>query len=322
MARKDELTGSSLSSKAKRPTGPVLVTGAAGFAGSHLMRELEMGEGDAAVDVTDDFPAPAGVRKVAWRLPSPHPDELGEFRYIVHLAAISSVSRTLHDIHRAFEVNLMGTISVLEYAAARCPGARILLVSSAEVYRPSHRPMKEDWKIGPINPYGSSKASAEITAFQIAGNHGLDLVVARPFPHMGPGQSGNFALPSFCRRIITAGREGAGSIKVGNLSPVRDYLYVSDVVRAYRCILGGGSSGSVYNVCTGTGCSMADMVRMLMDIAGVSLELEADPDLFRPLDVKFQVGDPSRIRSQLGWSPEVDRIESMRRLFSWWEART
>lgn len=318
----DESTGSSLSSKVKLPPGPILVTGAAGFAGSHLMRELGMGEGDAAADVTDDFQAPAGVRRIAWRLPSPQPDELGEFRYIVHLAAISSVSRTLKDIRSAFEVNLMGTISVLEYAARRCPGARILLVSSAEVYRPSRRPMDEDWGIGPINPYGSSKASAEITAFQIAGNLGLDLLVARPFPHFGPGQSENFALPSFCRRIITARREGAGSIRVGNLSPVRDYLYVSDVARAYRCILGSGSSGSVYNVCTGTGCSMADMVRMLMDIAGVGMELEADPDLSRPVDVKFQVGDPSRIRSQLGWSPAVNRIEGMKRLFSWWEART
>lgn len=322
MARKNELTESTLSPEIKLPSGPILVTGAAGFVGSHLMRELEMGEGDAAVDVTDDFPAPAGVRKVAWRLPSPHPDELEQFRCIVHLAAISSVSRTMNDIRRAFEVNLMGTISVLEYAAARCPGARILLVSSAEVYKPSQRPMDEDWKIGPINPYGSSKASAEITAFQIASNHGLDLVVARPFPHLGPGQSENFALPSFCRRIITARREGTRSIRVGNLSPVRDYLYVSDVVRAYRYILGRGSSGSVYNVCSGTGCSMADLVRMLMNVAGVSLELEADPDLSRPVDVNFQVGDSSRIRSQLGWSPEVDRVEGMRRLFSWWEART
>ncbi|MFO8182972.1 MAG: GDP-mannose 4,6-dehydratase [Candidatus Aegiribacteria sp.] len=316
------MTGKPLPSKVEFPPGSILVTGAAGFAGSHLMRELEMGEGDAAVDLTDDFPAPAGVRKVAWRLPSPHPDELGAFRCIVHLAAISSVSGTMNDMRRAFEVNLMGTISVLEYAAARCPGARILLVSSAEVYRPSPRPMDEDWEIGPINPYGSSKASAEITAFQMAGNHGLDLVIARPFPHLGPGQSENFALPSFCRRIISARREGTRSIRVGNLSPVRDYLYVSDVVRAYRCILGRGGSGSVYNVCSGTGCSMADMVMMLMDIAGVSLELEADPELTRPVDVEFQVGDPSRIRSQLGWSPEVDRIEGMRRLFSWWEART
>jgi GDP-4-dehydro-6-deoxy-D-mannose reductase len=286
------------------------------------MRELGMGEGDWAADIDDSFEAPPGVRKVSWSLPSPAPPGPDRVKYIVHLAAISSVSRSLREMYRAYEVNLMGTLSVLQFAADRCPEARFLLVSSAEVYRPDDGLLSETSGIGPINPYGGTKAAAEIAAKQFALSCGLDVMVARPFPHLGPGQSGDFAFPSFCRRILRAREEGARTIRVGNLSPVRDYLYVTDVTRAYLRILAGGRPGEVYNICTGTGCSIGDMIRTLMDIADVDLELEVDPDLFRPVDVEYQVGDPSKIESRLGWHPRVDRTEGMRRLFSWWEART
>lgn len=301
--------------------GPILVTGAGGFAGPYLMRELGMGPGDFAADVRDSFEAPPGVRKLAWELPSPPPEGLGPVGAVVHLAAVSSVARSLDGMRRAYEVNLMGTLSLLEWTAEHSPGARFLLVSSSEVYRPSEGLLKESSPLGPVNPYGVTKAASELAAFQMAGSRDIDLVVARPFPHFGPGQEPTFALPAFCRRILEASRSGAGSIRVGNLSPVRDYLYVTDVAGAYRRILEDGRSGGVYNVCTGRGVSMEGMVLSLMEIAGAQLDLEVDPNLFRPVDVVFQVGDPSGMEA-LGWSPEVDRIEGMRRLFSWWEART
>lgn len=301
--------------------GPVLITGAAGFVGQHLMNELQLGEGDIAADVSDGFPAPEGVRKISWRLPSPPPAGLGEVRYILHLAAVSSVSRSMSDIQKAYEVNLMGTIAVLEYMVSRSPDARMLLVSSAEVYRPSDEILSESSPIGPLNPYGATKAAAETAASQMAGNFDLDIVVARPFPHIGPGQEDDFAFPSFCRRIIQAGRTGDLRVRVGNLSPVRDYLYVDDVTRAYRHILSRGRSGSVYNICSGRGISVGDMLEMLVEISGCQVELETDPELVRPVDVEFQVGDPSRITALLGWKPEVEIFEALRRLFSWWEAK-
>ena len=301
--------------------GPVLLTGAAGFMGYYLMRELGMGDGDIAVDINADFEAPEGVAKISWTLPSPPPAELGFVRYIVHLAAMSSVSQSLKEVHRVYEINLMGTVSVLEYMVSKCPAAKMLLASSSEVYKSTGDLISEDYEIGPRNPYGATKAAAEIAAFQYARNYDLDIVVTRAFPHFGPGQSRDFALPSFCRRILNTRRSGNNIIRVGNLNPVRDYLYVTDVARAYRYILSRGQSGSVYNICTGTGISIADMVGMLIDISGMDIELKTDPDLFRPADVEFQVGDPSRLRSLMGWKPEVDRIEGLRKLFSWWEAR-
>lgn len=301
--------------------GPILVTGAGGFVGGHLMSQLAMGEGDIAADVTTDFDAPPGVRKVSWSLPSAAPPELGEVRYIVHLAAMSSVSRSLREVHRAYEINLMGTVSVLEYMVSRCPSARLLLVSSAEVYSSSDGLITESSEIGPRNPYGTTKAAAEIAAFQFARNYDLDILVTRAFPHFGPGQSEGFAFPSFCRRILAASNTGEKVIRVGNLNPVRDYLYVTDVARAYACILARGLSGSIYNVCTGHGNSIGDMVRMLIDISGSDLSLELDPDLFRPADVEFQVGDPSKVTALLGWSPSVAREEGLRLLYRWWEER-
>jgi len=301
--------------------GPILVTGAAGFAGYHLMKELGMGEGDFAADVNTDFEAPEGVTRISWRLPSTPPAELKFVRYIIHLAAMSSVSESLKEVHRVYKINLMGTLSVLEYMISECPKAKMLFVSSSEVYKSTDDLISENCGIGPRNPYGTTKAAAEIAAFQFARNYDLDIVIARSFPHYGPGQSMDFALPSFCRRILDTRRSGNNVIRVGNLSPVRDYLYVTDVVRAYRCILSRGMSGSVYNVCTGAGISIADMVSMLIDISGMDIKLKTDPDLFRPSDVEFQVGDPSRLQSLAGWKPEVDRIEGLRKLFSWWEAR-
>jgi GDP-4-dehydro-6-deoxy-D-mannose reductase len=302
-------------------SGPILVTGAGGFVGGHLMSRLGMGEGDIATDVTTDFEAPEGVRKVAWSLPSDAPPDLGEVRCIVHLAAMSSVSRALQEVHRVYEINLMGTLSVLEYMVARCPGARLLLASSAEVYRSRDGLISESGEIGPRNPYGTSKAAAEIAAFQFAGSHDLDILVSRGFPHFGPGQSDGFVLPSFCRRILRARSSGERTIRVGNLNPIRDYLYVTDVAEAYACILARGRSGSIYNVCTGHGSSIADMARMLIDISGADLDLMTDPELFRPTDVDFQVGDPSKVTAMLGWTPVVSREEGLRKLFRWWEEK-
>jgi GDP-4-dehydro-6-deoxy-D-mannose reductase len=249
------------------------------------------------------------------------PTASSTWRSQVHHTSCGNEFGSLEEVHRVYEINLMGTISVLEYMVSKCPTARMLLASSSEVYKSADDLISETCEIGPRNPYGTTKAAAEIAAFQFARNYDLDIVVTRAFPHFGPGQSRDFALPSFCRRILKTRQSGNNIIRVGNLNPVRDYLYVTDVARAYRHILSRGQSGSVYNICTGIGISIADMVRMLIDISGMDIELKTDPDLFRPADVESQVGDPSRLRSLMGWKPEVDRIEGLRKLFSWWEAR-
>lgn len=299
--------------------GPVLVTGAAGFVGRHLMKHLAMGIGDYACDVTADFQAPEGVARFAWPLPGPPPELLGPVRYIVHLAARPSVSRSFEEALDVYSVNVAGTVSVLTHAA-RCADTRLLLVSSSEVYGSSGSPVAESAPLRPISPYGGSKAAAEIAARQFEAAFGLDLVIARPFPHFGPLQAPGFVLPSFASRILEARKEGLTEIVTGNLAPVRDFTYVSDVVAAYALLLALGGRGEIYNVASGEPRSIGDMLGLLLDISGARLSVRTDPSLLRPSDVSVQIGDPSKLES-LGWRRRVPVEKGLSELLKWLEGR-
>ena len=324
MAGSGRLTGRVLQEGTElRSNGPLLITGAAGFVGQHLLRLWNLGEGDFACDLTDDFPAPPGVRRVAWQLPGPAPRELGACAWVVHAAAISSVGDSGNALGRLFEVNVLGAASVMEYVSERCPGARVLLLGSSDSYgdAASDDPaalISEDAPFAPINAYGSSKAAAEIVCMQLARANGLDLVASRSFPHFGPGQRDSFAVSAFCKRIVEAVRTDAGVVRVGNLAPVRDYLHIDDVCRAYAVLLARGEALQAYNVCSGTGVSIGDILDILVDIAGGGLEITTCRDLARSADIRAQIGDCSRLRS-LGWENNVRLRDGLEALLSWWE---
>jgi GDP-4-dehydro-6-deoxy-D-mannose reductase len=301
--------------------GPVLVTGAAGFAARHLMEALGMGPGDYATDLSDDFQAPDGVRRLAWDLPGDPPPGLGPVRYVFHLAAVSSISRSFADPAAVYTVNAAGTASVLEYVRRACPGARLVLASSAEVYGASSDPLSESSPTRPSTPYGGSKLAAEVATLQSRSASGADVVIARCFPHFGPWQSPGFALPSFCSRVLEVVRDPGRTVRVGNLSAVRDYLYVDDAVGAYACLAASGEAGGIYNVCSGSGMSMQELLMKIVDIAGSRLVVEPDPELFRPVDIPVQVGVPSRLES-LGWRRLTGIEDGLRRLYEWWRDRT
>ena len=297
--------------------GPVLVTGAGGFAGRFVMERFGLGSGDFASDLSADFQAPAGVERIAWSLPGPAPASLGPVRYVIHLAGLSSVARSSQGSAPVIEVNAKGTRSVADWLEAACPGARILLASSAEVYRPSGEALTEDSSLEPRSPYGESKLMAE----RILAERDIDWVISRSFPHFGPWQQAHFVLPSFCRRIIRAVREGIAEIPVGNLQAVRDYLYVEDVVKAYASLLSRGRRGGIYNVCSGRGHSIGEMLELLMKISGSRVKAVTDPGLLRGSDQFRQVGDPTKLED-LGWRAEVQLEDGLRMLYSWWEERT
>lgn len=296
--------------------GPILVTGASGFVGRTLMEMFDLGTEDFAADASTEFTAPDGVKKIPWKLPGPPPDSLGEVRHVVHLAGLSSVAHSHRGEETVISVNCRGTVSVALWVKKRCPGARILLASSAEVYMPSREPLAETSPTGPRSPYGKSKLLAE----EALGNTAESFVISRSFPHFGPGQQGHFVLPSFCRRIITAIRNGEESIPAGNLLAVRDYLYIEDVVRAYACLLSRGAAGGVYNVCSGRGHSIGELFDMLAAVGGTGLRALTNQDLLRPGDQFCQVGDPSALR-KLGWEMEVPLEMGLELLYRWWEER-
>ncbi|HUS62289.1 MAG TPA: GDP-mannose 4,6-dehydratase [Acidimicrobiales bacterium] len=281
-----------------------LVTGASGFVGRWLVEHLQhegddVGALDPDLDITDRGALVGAVAR--------HEPEV-----IYHLAAAAHVGGSWVDPGKTYAVNSLGTLHLLD-AARRLPRPpRVLLVSSGEVYGAAARDgiLTEDVQPSPITPYGASKLAAELLGMQAA-EMGLDVVRTRAFNHVGPGQSPTFLVPGFASRIVAAMREGRPSIKVGNLSAVRDFSDVRDVVRAYRLLATTGAPGAVVNVCSGTGRSAADVAGLLLGIAGAELELVPDPELTRPVDLPAMVGDPTRLRA-MGWSAQIDFEQTLR----------
>jgi GDP-4-dehydro-6-deoxy-D-mannose reductase len=267
-----------------------LITGGRGFVGTWLADHLrEVGDEvvaiDHEVDVTDPEAILAAVSDAA-------PDA------IYHLAALTHVGKSWDEPLGVLEVNVIGTAAVL--AAARQCGTdpRVLVTSSAEVYGavtdPSQLPLDESSPTAPLTPYAASKLAAEAVVAQTVLGHGQHVIIVRPFNHIGPGQSPNFAVPALAKRIVEADRRGAPTIPVGNLSARRDFTDVRDVVRAYRLLIESGLPGEVYNVCSGRDVGIGDIADRLLSLAGTALAFETDPSLVRPVEVPVLRGDPPR----------------------------
>lgn len=287
----------------------VLVTGAAGFAGTWLVRAL-LADGHSVVATsTDGVPAPAladaGAEwaaldvtsgdSVAAAVDGARPDQ------VYHLAGQASVAGSFSDPVGTWDVNATGT---LRLASALPEGARLLLVSSAEAYGvvpDDEQPIGEDRPLRPCNPYAASKAAAEFAALQSRAG----VVIARSFTHTGPGQDGRFAVASFARQLAQIRERGGEPVlRVGNLSARRDLLDVRDVVRAYATLMARGEPGQAYNVCSGRAVTMSDAVQELIGISGTDARLEVDPARARPVDIPLLCGDNARLRA-LGWAPEI-----------------
>src|SRR5690606_30908938 len=173
--------------------------------------------------------------------------------------------------------------------------------------------------LGPSNPYGLSKLAQDQLALRAALEEGFDVVVARPFNHIGPEQLPGFAVSSFARQIarIELGLDPP-TLRVGNLEARRDITDVRDVVRAYVRIMESGTPGRAYNVCSGRSWRVRDLLHELLHFSAAEIEVEIDPARFRPNDVPTVQGDGSRIRSELGWTPEIPVERTLLDTLAWW----
>jgi GDP-4-dehydro-6-deoxy-D-mannose reductase len=282
----------------------VLVTGADGFVGVHLCNHLqEQGDevlayggpaanqtGTKAIDIRNEGDV---LRMVAEAQPES----------VVHLAGWASVGSSYAEPTQCFEVNALGTAYVLGAVRKECPKARVLLVSSGEVYGelPGGGACTETDPVAPKSPYAVSKLAAELVARQFFQSYATDVVITRSFNHVGPGQDERFVIPAFARQLqALAEGTGSGQIMVGNLDPIRDFSNVLDVVEAYRVLLVRGIAGETYNVCSGRARSIRDVLSELTQASGVPVELVVDPERVRPSDIARLVGDPRKINA-LGW---------------------
>jgi GDP-4-dehydro-6-deoxy-D-mannose reductase len=180
------------------------------------------------------------------------------------------------------------------------------MVSSGDVYGDAARiPTREDETLAPISPYGASKAAAEIAALRAVRAEGLDVVVARAFPHIGPGQGDRFAIGSWTGQIARLEAVGGGTLRVGDLTVLRDLLDVRDVCRAYELLLEPAVPGGVYNVASGEPVQLSTVVGILVGFAACPISVEVEAGRLRPADIHLQAGDSSRLRAATGWQPEI-----------------
>jgi GDP-4-dehydro-6-deoxy-D-mannose reductase len=290
------------------------LTGGSGFVGTWLARHLEAcgDEVHALAEGTDINDGAAVVAQLARARP----------HAVYHLAALTHVGRSWEAPTETFRVNAEGTLVLLEAARRLDPAPRVLLVSSAEVYGPAGgEPLTEEAPLRPVTPYAASKVAAEYLGLQAFLGRGLEVIRARPFNHVGPGQADAFVVSALAKRLVEAERDGTGEVRVGDLSPARDFTDVRDVVRAYRMLVESGVPGEAYNVCSGEALPIASVFEQLVGLAEHPVRPVVDPDLLRPVDIPTLLGDPGKLASLTGWKPEIRIEQTLNDVVVDWRAR-
>ena len=315
----------------------VLITGATGFVGSHLCEYL-LKQGDEVhgtyiyQDELDRFPEHLH-KKVTLRkcdlTELEHVRNLFQgacFERVYNLAAISSVHQSWNKGQElVLRVNLYGWLNLIETLHEFCPQARVLMVSSGEVYGivpEDNQPTTEDSPLRPINPYADSKAAQEMFSYQYIHRYHSQIVMLRPFNHTGSRQSPSFVCSDFAKQVaeIEKGlREPVMS--VGNLEALRDFSDVRDIVRAYQLALEQGPIGTPMNVASGKAWAIQEVLDILLQHSRVPVEVRQNPDRLRPSDVPLMLGDSSLLRQYTGWRPEIPFEETILSVLDYWRTQ-
>jgi GDP-4-dehydro-6-deoxy-D-mannose reductase len=290
----------------------VLVTGCAGFAGSHLV----------------DLLTESGVAVTGWRR---HDVDLLDARAVTeaaaalrpsavfHCAGSAHVGRSWDDARETLATNVLGTHHLLKGLRLAGVSARVLVPGSSYVYRQSDRALRESDPIGPASPYALSKLAQEMLGARGITEDGQQVFLTRSFNHIGARQNPSFAASGFAEQValIEAGRREP-VIEVGNLDASRDFTDVRDTVRAYRDIVERGRPGVVYNVCSGKAYKIRDVLDRLIAQSRVSVQVRVNPARCRPNDTPLLLGDPSRLKHDVGWEPSIELDQTLRDLLDYW----
>jgi GDP-4-dehydro-6-deoxy-D-mannose reductase len=288
----------------------VLITGGSGFVGRVVQEEWsDVVVWPRSADLTDPGEVDAQVEKLD-----------GCFDAVLHLAAQSDPHLSLSCPVETWNVNLLGTVHLLEALAGSGWQGPFLFVSSGAVYGKITGVVTERSPVSPGTPYVASKLSAEIALAEWGRRTGNRVVVARAFNHSGPGQSTSFFLPSIARQI-NALPEGGGEIEVGNLEVQRDFGHVRDVVRAYRALLEKGKDGEIYNLASGLSVKLSAVLEKMARLSGRPVTTRVTPERFRPEDTRPIKVNLDKIRQDTGWSPELGLDTLLSDLVADWKNR-
>ncbi len=237
---------------------------------------------------------------------------------IYHCAGAANVGRAWNRTEATLAINVRGTQFVLDATAALPRPAPVLVPSSAMVYRPADRPLAEDDPLQPPNPYGVSKLATEMLAGRFVAE-GADIRIVRPFNHIGARQDPSFVASDFARQIVEIERgRRSPEIVVGNLEARRELTDVRDTVRAYEMVMAHGSAGRPFNVSSGTAYSIRELLDRLIAHAQVSVRVRVDAAKFQPNDLPLLVGNPDRIRTEVGWTPSIPLDETLNAVLDYW----
>ncbi len=294
-----------------------LITGAAGFVGSHLTEYLNKNNIQVTTlihpkhsienlkqftkkisKIEIDLLKKRSLKKIDFK----------DYNYLFHLAAFSSPAQSFHYPQLTLKNNIFGQINLLEEVARQKSKVKILIVGSADEYgdvEKKYLPVNEDTPLAPTSPYAVSKVAQDMLGYQFFLNNGLNIVRVRPFNHIGPRQSTKFVVPAFASQIAKIETIGKGIIKVGNLNTWRDITDVRDIVKAYLLALDKGRVGDVYNLGSAKAVRIADILTKLISLSSVEVKIVQDRSLFRKVEIQRIYCDYSKFKKDTGWEPTI-----------------
>ncbi len=246
--------------------------------------------------------------------------------YILHLASYSSVGFSWKNPSLSFKNNINIFLNLIEIIRDVTPRCRILSVGSSEGYgnvEEKNLPLHEDYPLAPVSPYAVARVSQEQLSKVYCDGFGLDIVMTRSFNHMGPGQKEIFVVSSFAKQLveIKKGLKSETRLVTGDISVVRDFLDVRDVVDAYYKLFMHGVRGEVYNICSGQGISLLNLINTMTGILDIEVKLETDSNLVRPNDNRIIIGSNEKLKKITGWEQKIQLIDSLKDLINYWNMR-
>jgi GDP-4-dehydro-6-deoxy-D-mannose reductase len=294
-----------------------LITGDQGFVGQHSLAQWPAATGLSSLSRSDiDICDKASLVDLL---------ENSKFDQVLHLAALSFVPDSFQAPEKTFNVNFLGTLRLLEALAETGFSGRFLFIGTGDAYGKVDAealPITEAQPLRPRNPYAVSKVAAEALCYQWSQTGPFEVMMARPFNHIGAGQAPTFALSDFACQIaqIAAGLKPP-VLTVGDIDVSRDFTDVSDVLRAYALILTNGHNGAAYNVCSGTEWPVRTLLEKLLKIAGVTADIVQDPVRFRRSEQPRVCASHAKITAHTGWQPQISIDETLLNLYRYWEKR-